>query len=185
MRTTGRLSGWAWAVLGVLLATVGAHGQEVPAVPVCPLTADALVAMSCCELEALYRQSAAGTLPVGYYPGKAIWLAGSKWTAPLTFLTSLAWQGKDFDPCTMIMTNKNWIPSIKAKVFYGPSWLDGQPSIIMDYAETSKLVWTVRDEIREVAPGLYLGIMFVRRDGGCSCKFRNFFALEAKPTCCH
>ena len=71
-----------------------------------------------------------------------------------------------------------------AAVYYGPSWLDGQPSIIMDYAETSKLMFTLRDEIREVAPGLYLGVMFVRRDGGCTHKFRNFFALEAKPGCC-
>ena len=123
-------------------------------------------------------------VPVGYYPGKAIWSAGTKWTVPLALGTALIWQGKDFDPCTMLMTNKNWFPSTKAKVFYGPSWLDGQPSIIMDYAETSKLVGTVRDEIREVRPGLYLGIMFVRRDSGCHCKFRNFFVLEAKPSCC-
>jgi hypothetical protein len=147
------------------------------------LTAKALVKMSRCELEALYRQSQPGDIPVGYYPGKAIWLAGTKWTVPMALISGLIWKGKQFGPCTMLMTNKS-VTHTKARVSYGCSWLDGQPSIVMDYHETSKLESTIRDEIREVAPGLYLGVMFARRDGGCKHEFRNFFALQAQPLCC-
>ena len=61
----------------------------------------------------------------------------------------------------------------------GPSCLDGKPSIVMDYGETS-LVWAdVRDEVREVAPGLYLGRMY--RLKPCGPEFQMFFALQA---CC-
>ena len=168
----------AWTLLVVAGRTQDAPVPEIKPVP----TVDCLVRMSPCELETLYRNATAGTMPVGFYPGKAIWAAGTKCAVPLACLSSLIWQGKDFDPCTQIMTNKNWVPSFKAKVFYGPSWLDGQPSIIMDYAETSKLMKTVRDEVREIAPGLYLGIMYVRRD--CGYKFRNYFVLEMKPPGC-
>ena len=49
----------------------------------------------------------------------------------------------------------------------------------MDYSETS-LVWRdVRDEMREVAPGLYLGRMYRRKK--CGLEFQIFFALQA---CC-
>ena len=66
--------------------------------------------------------------------------------------------------------------AIKARVYYGPSWLDGQTSIIMDYQETSKVWADVRDEVREVAPGLYLGLMYHRKP--CEPQFKLYFALE-------
>ena len=59
----------------------------------------------------------------------------------------------------------------------GPSWLDGKPSLIMDYCGTSHVWRDVRDEVREVAPGLFVGVMF-RRDP-CGPKFEMFFVLEA------
>ncbi len=47
----------------------------------------------------------------------------------------------------------------------------------MDY-QGSSLIWNdVRDELREVAPGLYLGAMYLRRSTGP--KFKMWFALEA------
>src|SRR5262249_3517261 len=127
------------AVLGfavVLAGTSVVRGQEPPPDAECvtPLTAKALVRMSPCQLEAIYRQAPPGPIPVGYYPGKAIWCAGTKLAVPLCVASAAIWQGKNFDPCTMIMTNKNWVPSTKAKVFMGVSWFDGCPSIIMDYA---------------------------------------------------
>ena len=44
----------------------------------------------------------------------------------------------------------------------GPSHLDGKPALILDYSKGDSLVWGsimgMRDEIREVAPGVWLGI---------------------------
>jgi hypothetical protein len=47
----------------------------------------------------------------------------------------------------------------------------------MDYHETSRVWVDVRDEVREVAPGLYLGRMYRRKP--CGPEFQFFFALEA------
>jgi hypothetical protein len=46
---------------------------------------------------------------------------------------------------------------IVAKVYRGPSWLDGKQAIVIDYSKTSFVAARIRDEIREVEPGLYLG----------------------------
>jgi hypothetical protein len=46
---------------------------------------------------------------------------------------------------------------IVAKVYRGESWLDGKDTIIIDYSKTSFLAKVIRDEIREVEPGVYLG----------------------------
>ena len=36
-------------------------------------------------------------------------------------------------------------------------WLDGQPTIVIDYSRTSFFCKKVRDEIREIEPNVYLG----------------------------
>jgi hypothetical protein len=40
------------------------------------------------------------------------------------------------------------------------SWLDNKECIILDYSETSLVGHWVRDEMRLVAPGLYLGKVY-------------------------
>src|SRR2546421_327244 len=64
-------------------------------------------------------------------------------------------------------------------VYHDTSWYDGRPALILDYADTSLVYKKYRDEIREVAPGLYLGLMYKRR---CpQPKFKMYFALQACP----
>ncbi|MGI8729918.1 MAG: hypothetical protein ACR2LK_08005, partial [Solirubrobacteraceae bacterium] len=53
--------------------------------------------------------------------------------------------------------------AVRAKVYREESWFDGKDAIILDYSKSSLLARGIRDEIREVAPGLYLGIVYVRR----------------------
>ena len=50
---------------------------------------------------------------------------------------------------------------IRASIYLAPSWFDGKPCIVLDYSKTSLVARSVRDEIREVGPGCYLGIVFV------------------------
>ena len=45
-------------------------------------------------------------------------------------------------------------------MYIAPSWFDGQPAIILDYSKTSLIAHKVRDEIREVSPGTFLGIVY-------------------------
>jgi hypothetical protein len=71
--------------------------------------------------------------------------------------------------------------AVTASVYVGESWLDGKPSLILDYAG-SKRFGDVRDEMREVSPGVYVGLTYI-----CKCpepKLSMFFALDANPACC-
>jgi len=49
-------------------------------------------------------------------------------------------------------------------VYRDESWFDGKEAIILDYSKTSLVAHWIRDEIREVAPGLYLGIVYWDHD---------------------
>ena len=136
--------------------------------------------MSPAELEYLYRAAAPGPIPHGYLRGRAIYCPCERLAGVRSGLTHALWHGKLFNDCGTGLVHQ-WcgFRAIKAKVCFGPSWLDGKPSIIMDYGDTS-LVWEdVRDELREVAPGLYLGRMYRRKP--CGAQFKTFFALEACP----
>lgn len=52
------------------------------------------------------------------------------------------------------------ILAIQAKVYKGASWFDGGECIVLDYSHTSLAAHWIRDDIRLVAPDLYLGIVF-------------------------
>jgi hypothetical protein len=45
-------------------------------------------------------------------------------------------------------------------VYKDASWFDRKETIVLDYSKTSLIARRVRDEIREVAPGVYLGVVF-------------------------
>jgi hypothetical protein len=145
-----------------------------------PCSLEQLACMSWPELEALYRQSCAGSIPHGYAHGRPIYCPDKKLSGPRTAVARMLWHGKHFCDDGRLVNQWTGFKAVRARVFYGPSWLDGKPSIIADYCGESRLVWAdVRDELREVAPGLYLGIMYRRRC--CGPKFDSFFALQLCP----
>jgi len=79
-------------------------------------------------------------------------------------INHFAWQGKVFDPTKGVLRNKILpfgLNAIIAKVYKGPSWLDNKECIVLDYSETSLLAHWVRDEIREIAPHVYLGKVYL------------------------
>jgi hypothetical protein len=67
------------------------------------------------------------------------------------------------------------IRAIKARIYKAMSWVDNKECIVLDYSETSLLARAVRDEIGEVSPGLYLGVVFWGK------KKTINFALETPP----
>jgi hypothetical protein len=74
-----------------------------------------------------------------------------------------AWQGKVFDSQKGVLKNKITplgLNAILAKVYKAPSWLDGKECIVLDYSDTSIIAQWIRDEIREIEPGLYLGKVY-------------------------
>jgi hypothetical protein len=75
----------------------------------------------------------------------------------------MLWKGKEFPgDGTMVNRLAFGVQAVHTEVYLGESWLDGRPSIILDYANTSRLFSKARDEMREISPGLYLGITYLR-----------------------
>ena len=78
-------------------------------------------------------------------------------------MNHFGWQGKVFDPVRGELRNKI-LPLghklIVAKVYKDKSWFDGKECIVLDYSKTSFIAKKVRDEIREIEPGFYLGIVY-------------------------
>lgn len=123
------------------------------------------LAMNREQLDELYTNAAAGTIPSGDTRGTAI-VAGSVFARLYAcFARLFAWQGKVFDLFPPNQQNGILINKISAfsltfivaKVYKGASWVDGKETIVIDYSKTSFLAKKIRDEIREVEPGVYLG----------------------------
>jgi hypothetical protein len=116
------------------------------------------------QLDKLFEQSAAGNIPKGEAKGTAIVAPGTTYSQNIAdFVSHFAWQGKVFDPSKGVLRNKILpfgLNAIIAKVYKGPSWLDNKECIVLDYSETSLLAHWIRDEIREVAPNIYLGKVY-------------------------
>jgi hypothetical protein len=116
------------------------------------------------ELDELYLNSSMTAMPAGDGRGTAVIAAGT-WLAKMlaVVIGLLAWQGKVFYPQEDYLLNKILplqIRAIKAQVYKGNSWLDGKEAWILDYSKTSVVAQKIRDEIREVAPGIYLGKVY-------------------------
>lgn len=120
--------------------------------------------MSQAELDTLFSASPAGEIPSGEGEGTAIVAPGTVLEDPAAKLIHLlAWRGKVFDPDKGELRNKILPISAKAiiaQVYRGASWFDGKACIVLDYSKTSLIAHWIRDEIREVAPGIYLGLVF-------------------------
>jgi hypothetical protein len=94
--------------------------------------------------------------------------------------TRLIWQGKVFDGSGAGAVNRFFgLPVVRARVYQDRSWLDGAPSLVLDYSQTSRIYAANRDEVRQVAPGLFLGLMYARTAPQPT--LRMYFVLEAQP----
>ena len=117
------------------------------------------------ELDHLYREAEPGPIPSGETRGTAI-IAGSLLAkAYAAFARLFGWPGKVFamfaaDCDKGLLINKITpfsLSFVVAKVYRDASWMDGKETIVIDYSTTSFFAKKIRDEIREVEPGIYLG----------------------------
>ena len=126
-----------------------------------------LLEMSPDELATLFRRSNAGEIPVGKMHGTLLVAPGTQIVGPaMRFARLLVWQGKVFDPVQGDLRNlilPFGVKAVRAKVYKDASWFDEQETIVLDYSKTSFVAKKIRDEIREVSPGVYLGLVFWER----------------------
>ncbi len=127
--------------------------------------ATALLSTSGRALDQLFAASSAGDIPNGRGRGTVLFAPGTVVSRPVAVLVRLLmWKGKVFHrergELRNIMSPFR-IETITAAVYKDASIFDGREAIILDYATTSRVARWVRDEIREVSPGVYLGLAFV------------------------
>ncbi len=139
------------------------------------LTLADLREMTYVELDKLYRNA---TRPAALSDlngdAKGAMLAWRKpATGPIASLlksfagsSSFPWDGKSFQSTNgdagtginrvTLFGKRRWFPF---KTRFGPSFLDGKPSFMLDYSGPANppLIRSIVDEVREVAPKLYLG----------------------------
>ena len=151
--------------------TIPTSGTPTAAAPT-PLTphtaagADprAIERMSGDALDALFRASPAGSIPVGKSRGTAILAAGTGLDRVLqAFVRALCWKGKVFRSTSGDLKNRIGPLGtllIRARVYEDESWFSPGRAIILDYSTTSFVARKIRDEIRQVGPGVYLGQVF-------------------------
>ena len=126
--------------------------------------ANQLLAMTQAQLDDLFRASPPGDIPNGPAKGTAIIAPGTKFSEPTAQIINLfGWQGKVFDAAKGLLKNKILafgFEAIVARVYKGPSWLDGKECIVLDYSDTSVIAHYIRDEIRLISPNFYLGKVY-------------------------
>lgn len=128
------------------------------------VTVGDLLDMSQQALDDLFKAAEPGPIPDGEAKGTAIIAPGTRFSDEIAQLVSLfAWQGKIFDADRGVLRNHILpfgLKAIVATVYLGDSWLDQKPCIVIDYSDTSLVASRVRDEIRMIEPGLYLGKVY-------------------------
>ena len=116
------------------------------------------------HLDELFRNATAGPAPVGRTRGTALIMPGSGFDRVLqTMVRWFWWRGKVFSPDTHDLKNlvtPFGIPLIRAQVYEDQSWFAPGRAVILDYSKSSFVAQKIRDEIRQVAQGLYLGQVY-------------------------
>jgi hypothetical protein len=119
------------------------------------------------ELDDVFRAAPAGPIPDGNMRGTVLAWPGTRWARPLAILIYLvAWQGKVVSREKLLLRNKITplrLRLIAAALSHDTSWVDGRECVLLDYSRTSVVAHMVRDEIRVVSPGLYLGVVWLWR----------------------
>ena len=132
------------------------------------LDAAQLMKMSQQELDDLFKASPSGPIPDGEAKGTAIIAPGTIYSKEIAeFINFFAWQGKTFDGKRGVLVNRISVlglNAIVAEVYKDASWLDGKECIVLDYSKTSMVAHWIRDEIRLIAPNLYLGKVYWDKD---------------------
>jgi len=130
------------------------------------LTTEEALALSAAQLDELFGSSPVGPIPRGRGAGTALAAPATRWSRPFARAAALFWRGKRFEPVQDQLQNlltRFEFRLFRARVREEPSLVDGRPCIVLDYSKSSPLVRLVRDEIRQVGTGNYLGIVFVAK----------------------
>jgi hypothetical protein len=143
------------------------------------LTLEQLGHMSPCQLEEIFTRADLGRPLVGKTYGRLVCVVDARLPRVKKGFSNAVWRGKTAHEGGYFINR--WVggfEAIDSHYVIGPSWLDGRPAILMEYAPGTKLFANTHDEFREVAPGLYLGPLYDRFP--CP-RLRGYVALQVLP----
>ena len=123
-----------------------------------------LLSMSGKDLDDLFSSSPSGDIPNGEAQGTAIIAPGTTYSSEIASLINIfGWQGKNFDAAHGTLRNRILafgLNAIVAEVYKSASIFDNKECIVLDYSKTSLVAEHIRDEIRQIGPGMYLGLVY-------------------------
>lgn len=157
-----------------LLVVVAALAVASPTLAGSP--AAALRGATPCGWEGLFCQGTVGCAPCGPTRGTVLYADG-KHPKLKAHVQGVVWKGKTFHGDDTF-TNR-WLGGVRAVsagICVEPSWLDGQPCFVMQYAPDAPVFGNVRDELREIAPNTWLGRSYDAASG----QPKNWFVLRGK-----
>lgn len=129
-----------------------------------------------CCWETLFRQGTVDCGPVGPTRGIVLYAEGNHPRLKAR-VQGVVWKGKTFH-CDGTFTNR-WlggVQAVSAGTGVEPSWIDGEPCLVMRYAPDAAVFANVRDELRQIAPGVWLGRSYDSVTGHP----KNWFVLVGK-----
>jgi len=169
LRNRWRACAGAWLAATAVVGVAGAAPDGA-----------ALRQMTAAQLDALYQSATTGITPRGKVRGIPIVAPGKPYGPTASKAARAVWQGKVFRDDGATAVNRFFgLRVIEGRLYTAPSWVDGRPSLILDYQGTSRIYGRYRDEIRQVGPNLYLGVMFARTADAPT--FTRYFAFETLP----
>jgi hypothetical protein len=165
-----------WFVLVVAVLPALARADEPAGIPLTSLRQ--LRRLSECDLECLYAHSQAAPPLVGYARGRVLMLAGGRFPRARARFFGLLWKGKHFDEEGCFINQWVGFRAIQSHAAYGESWYDGRPCLVLEYPAGTPLFADLRDEVRQVGPGLYLIRAYQRSPQP---QFWGFIGLQLEP----
>ena len=131
------------------------------------------------DLEAMFRRGKAEAIPVGPAKGKILHHFAAKMPRLKIAVQQAMWKGKVFHADGSFVNQWAGFKAIRSQAAIAPSWLDGKPCLVLEYEKGTPVFGNTRDELREVAPGVWLGRFHAR----CPCgALEGWFVLTMR--CC-
>lgn len=153
------------ALFAILVLAPLAHAQ--------PTDRRALQRGTPCSWDATFRTGAA-VVPCGKTEGTVLYSEG-KLPKLKAHLQGVPWRGKNFRGDGTMINRWPGFEAVTATVSTEASWFDGLPCVVMQYAANAPIFPGIRDEIREVSPGVWLG----RSYDGASGTLKGYFSLRS------
>jgi hypothetical protein len=156
------------------LAAIAALAFTCPAVA--GSSAAALREGDPCCWEVLFRKGTVGCDLHGPTQGTVLYADGNHPRVKAR-LQGIVWKGKNFhDDGTFTNRWLGGVQAVSADTRVEPSWLDGEPCLVMQYAPNVPVFGNVRDELRQIGPDLWLGRSYDAATGHA----KNWFVLRGK-----